>query len=322
MFINQRYNLTAYSNSNVIPSNILHLIFNYLPVAHNIIFNTGLRTQDALEECEAEILTHICKVVTHKIRKLPKCLDWPTSKWTSLFNSATKDAVIHVTQYMLFPFSVPKPLRLSLFKYHDLLKILSAYHPLSNVSQSDLFRALVVMGCSPLTKCNTCRLNFSSCPIPPLPISERRWLYKDITRKRSVLVFYAKRYRKTLESWLKQIDELRRFTVDVDSAEWTADYEMEDLVTFSDIKRRMSSVHPDLFKIMCFTMSAPAEDPTVTGILPTPTGWLSKDIKEAFHLSKNELSKLLEQGDRIINEYRRSQGLLPLQRGVQSKSTN
>jgi hypothetical protein len=307
----------------LIPEKLLEHVYNSLPILHKLIHNMvpPKVLGQYYDDCEADAISAALEAVVYQYNHDEKCVAFPRSFWTKLLITRYRDVLLEKsTKYLFLPVSIPKPLRLSLRRYSDILDTLQPYMlDYKYVSESPLYQRAIKERCLSEKNCLTeCE---HECVLKNVSETELHRLHVKVTNSLYIIGQYAERYRREYTDWIETLETLKDYRMhDIQDNEdvWMTTSDLEEDYTLEQIKTRMSEVHPDLFELMCYVFS----DENITQAnrelkLNYPRGWLSRDIKQRFiTLNEKDLKNLIEQGDNIINELRTSNGLCPFQRAV------
>jgi len=246
---------------------------------------------------------------------------WSVEEWQRRLYSRFKNAVLESAKYLLSPISLPRPVRFSMKKYVDVIAIIKKYVKTENVATSDLYKVIFEKGCTTenIGKCVECK----NCHIKILDIDDLSEINSLLTGERKSLSYYAKLYRKSYDEWIRLLESVKEFSYLHDISEETEmEISMDNLITLKRFKDKLNKVHPKLYEIYCHSICDTDTDRLNEKLeVFTPRGWLNKDIKELYDLTSPEFKQLLEEGDRVLNEFRKNEGLRPIQRKLWSEFT-
>ena len=275
------------------------------------------------EDAEADAIAGGIYYARAVLKNKPESAEWNMLEWKRRLYSRFNNAILESVRYILYPLNIPRPLRFSLKKYSDAVIIIRKYVMEDEIRNSDLYRAVMELGCSlqDICSCRSCSLGFPDCPIMGMESSDIIELHALLMGARRSLSYYAKLYRKNYKFWIKTLEALKELTVHAFTPDTQSSYDIDRVITLKRLHDRMDEEHPDLFELYCFAISDVDINKLNTNMeLHTPKGWLNRNIKDRFGLETDELKVLLEKGDRILNEFRANEGLPPIQRTIWHKS--
>lgn len=275
------------------------------------------------DDSEAEALLEGLRFIKNKLKEDPNSHKWPRDEWHRHILRRFQNAILEYSKYVYLPVVIPRPLRFSLKKYMEALRIINRYvKSLKDAAHSDLYYVLCIEGCSPLSKdCDVCKVGYRICPMSEVSGKDRKELFKILRGPTKSLEFYARWYRKTFEEWIRTLEMLRMYTVSSNIPEIPVDYDVDGSVDLKSVQNQLNSLHPDLYDIYCLSL----EDTDVTDLeseftLKTPIGWSSKQVKEKYNLSTQQYRELLLAGDTVLNTFRLNEGLQRVFRDIQKES--
>lgn len=283
--------------------------------------------QQDFEDAEADAIASGVKYAQSVLRSKPESKHWSKTEWRRRLYSRFMNAVMESARYLLYPMSIPRPLRFSLKKYSEALSIIRKYVQEDHVHSSSLYQVLFYRECN-MRKMNECKdkeceYGFVECPILGMDFEDIHRLHLLLSGNRKSLTYYGKLYRKTYRDWIRILESVKTIAA---SSLLSPDKEvfpdMDRYLVLKQLKEKMASIHPDLFEIYCYALSdVDVNKLNTTHIVQTPRGWLNRDIKDRFDIESYEFRNLLEEGDRLLNEFRSYEGLPPIQRRFWTKST-
>jgi hypothetical protein len=309
-----------------IPKNALKAYADLLPklrfITSQYLPNTS--TMDDIDDAESDALENGLRYIRAVMKKDPFSTEWTKQEWSKRLYSRFQNAVLESAKYLLSPIKLPRPLRFSMKKYVDILSILRKYIKETNIVNSDLYKAVFECYCS-LTNYKTCPYLeiCKTCHIQELDSEDLYEIQQMLVGDRKSIMYYAKLYRKTYKDWIGMLESVKEYVVRNDlPQEDRVDYDLDKLLTFKHFRECLNAIHPDLFEIYCFAISDTDTERLNSNLeIFTPRGWLGKDIKDKFNLTKDDLMTLLESGDEVLNKFRTNEGLQPIQRRLWSEFT-
>lgn len=284
-------------------------------------FPEGLNRLDR-DDSEAEALLEAIQFIKRKTEETPTTKDWPKEQWYKHIMRRVQNAILEYTKYVYLPVVVPRPLRFSLKKYADALKLINRYvRAAKDVAHSDLYYAVFKANCNLLVRCTSCTLGYEECPLRRVSYKTRKELHAILKGDRESLEFYAQWYRKTLGEWIELLEMLRTYSVSYDLPEIPIIPDLESSADVGRFHNRLVTLHPDLYEIYCSSL----EDIDLgrleeTLVIPTPRGWSNKSIKDQFGLTTEQYREMLIRGDSVLNEFRANAGLPRIRRDFQEES--
>jgi hypothetical protein len=308
-----------------LPQTVKEAIIELLPALRPLTMQylpESCGVQD-FEDAESDALLSGIYYARAMLKNKPECANWSMKEWNRRLYSRFHNAVLESVRYILYPLNIPRPLRFSLKKYSDAMSIIRKYVMEEEIKNSDLYRAVMELGCSmqDICACRSCSLGFPDCPILRMESGDIIELHALLMGARRSLSYYAKLYRKNYKFWIKTLEALKELTVHTFIPEVESSYDIDRVLTLKRLHDRMDVEHPNLFEVYCFSISDVDINKLNTNmVVHTPKGWLNRNIKDRFGLETDELKILLEKGDQILNEFRANEGLPPIQRTVWSKS--
>lgn len=303
-----------------VPAKVIRAYVELLPSVKHIVKRyvpAGASKQDR-EDAESEAVTGGLNYILDFCHRNPKhAITRTTKQWKKKIYHRLNNSVFEYAKYVTLPVVVPRPIRLSLNKYKEVETLVRSYEPKVNREfTNDLHDCLLVYGCRPGEECQECPLDYQRCPLDQLSEWDTAMLKQLMTGDTGSVQAYGRNYRKRYGEWIDTLKTIRHYRVvaRVDDAVYP---DLDKAITFKELRESMNQVDPRLFTIYC--MSFYVTDPNEleeTLSLPTPRGWLSKEICEIYRLDTTEYKILLHIGDNILNEFRKHEGLQPLQRGI------
>lgn len=312
-----------------VPRKILKIFSDLLPAIPFMVlrFVPKDRQLSDFEDCEAEALYKGFEFIKKVVVKKPASLEWPRGRWEFEIKGAFKNGIINSIQHILYPLTIPRSLMFSVKKYIDAVDIIDTYVNGESLETSDVYRVAFYTDCRivPCFKTENgydCLLNRSKCAFEYMSENDRISLARLIKGQRRSLLHYARGYRKTLSEWISLIKEYKFMAINqVIDYEQPAYIDLDKSVALIRLKNELNKYHSDLFDIYCMSLS----DTDLNGLIDQsaiefPKGWLAHQIRLKYGLDANALASLLHQGDKVINEFRKQHGFLPLQRAVSLQS--
>jgi hypothetical protein len=278
-----------------------------------------------LDDSEAEALLEAYRFVKNKLKKESNSKEWSRDEWYKHIMRRVQNAILEYSKYVYLPVVIPRPLRFSLKKYIEALRIINRYvKSARDVTHSDIYYVLCIEGCSPLAKkCKICEFGYSECPMSGISGKDRKELFMILRGPRKSLEFYAKWYRKTFEEWIRTLEMLRMYSVSSSVPDIPVDYDFVGSIDLGNARDQLNSLHPDLYGIYCLSLEdVDLQELEATSIIKTPTGWHNKQIKDSYNLSTQQYRELLLTGDSILNKLRVNEGLRGIFRDFQEESTS
>lgn len=280
--------------------------------------------QQDFEDAEADAIANSVKYAQSVLKSKPESKHWSKTEWRRRLYSRFQNAVMESARYLLYPMNIPRPLRFSLKKYSEALSIIRKYVQEEHIHNSHLYQVLFYHGCNlrKINNCPTCSLGYAECPILTMDSDDMLKIHELLSGTRKSITYYGKLYRKTYRDWVSILESVKTLAA---SSLLSPDKEvfpdMDRYLVLKQLKEKMAAVHPNLFEIYCYALSdVDVNNLNTTYIVQTPRGWLNKDIKDRFDIESYEFRSLLEEGDKLLNEYRSYEGLPPIQRRFWSKS--
>jgi hypothetical protein len=276
------------------------------------------------EDAEADALLRGIKYIRNvSTRHHDIASAWDKEEWKRRLASRFHDGVLESAKYLLYPFNLPRPIRFSLKKYSDALAVLRKYSSAINLRSSVLYRAVIVYKCSVevMQNCPICRFGRETCPLLTISNQDLHRLHSLVTRPRQSLSYYAEYYRTPYPVWVRLMETVKEFSVfPSEKQELPVTYDMDYALMLSQVSDRMQQEDPRLFDVYCDSfVDVDVVELNESLTIQFPRGWLSKSIKDYYGLSSQELQDLLKRGDDILNEFRKNEGLPPIQRGFRSE---
>jgi hypothetical protein len=275
------------------------------------------------DDSESEALLEGLRFIKNKLKEDTNSHKWPQNEWHKHIIRRFQNAILEYSKYVYLPVVIPRPLRFSLKKYMEALRIINKYvKSIKDAAHSDLYYVLCIEGCSPLSKkCKICEFGYSECPISEVSGKDRKELFAVLRGPRKSLEFYAKWYRKTFEEWIRALELLRMYSVSSNVPDIPVNYDFDGSADLRKMQSRLNALHPDLYDIYCLSM----EDLDLNHlesdlVMKTPTGWSNKRIKEQYNLSTQQYRELLLAGDTVLNTLRLNEGLHRVFRDIQKES--
>jgi hypothetical protein len=275
-----------------------------------------------LDDSESEALLEAIRFIKHKSKEEPNSKKWSRDEWYKHIMRRVQNAILEYSKYVYLPVVIPRPLRFSLKKYTEALRIINRYvKSTRDPSHSDIYYVLCVEGCSPMSKqCKICQFGYAECPLSEISGKDRRSLFMILRGPRKSLEFYAKWYRKTFEEWIRTLEMLRMYSVSNHIPEIPVDYDFIGSVDLLGLQDKLNSLHPDLYDIYCLSLEdLDLEALEETFLMKTPGGWSSKQIKDKYNLSTQQYRELLLTGDKVLNAFRVNEGLHRIFRDIQEE---
>lgn len=276
------------------------------------------------EDAEADAVANGVKYAQSMLKSNPESKLWSKTEWRRRIYSRFLNAVLESARYLLYPMNIPRPLRFSLKKYSEAISIIRKYTDEEHVHNSALYQALFYHECNlnKLNSCTGCELGMDECPVLSMELRDMLKIHELLSGARKSLTYYAKLYRKTYRDWVRMLESVKTLAA---SSLLSPDKEvfpdLDKYIVLKQLKERMTSIHPNLFEIYCYSLSdVDVNKLNVTHVVQTPRGWLNKDIKDRFGIESYEFRSLLEEGDKLLNEFRSYEGLPPIQRRFWAKS--
>jgi hypothetical protein len=276
------------------------------------------------EDAEADAIANGIKYAQRMLRTNPESKRWSKTEWRRRIYSRFLNAIVDSARYLLYPMNIPRPLRFSLKKYSEALSIIRRYVQEEHVHNSLLYRALFYHGCNleKMNACKSCELGVVECPVLSMETDDILKIHHLLSGTRKSLSYYAKLYRKSYRDWVSILESVKTLA---SSSLLSPDKEtfpdLDKYLVLKELKEKMSSVHPNLFEIYCYALSdVDINTLNITHTVQTPRGWLNKDIKDRFGIESHEFHCLLEEGDKLLNEFRAYEGLPPVQRRFWAQS--
>lgn len=272
-----------------------------------------------LDDSESEAVLAALTFIQQKLKEDPKSKNWPKPQWYKHVMRRVQNAILEYSKYVYLPVVVPRPLRFSLKKYSEALKIINRYvKALRDVTDSDEYYVIFSKGCDLLKKpCTICELNYQTCPIGEISSFDRKELHSIIRGGRKSLEFYAQWYRKTLEEWIRTLETLRTYAGSNHIPEIPIIYDLDGELELKRFQSHLDDLHPDLYAIYCSSLETTNLEELDAGAIITPRGWDNKTLKDTYNLSSQQYREMLLLGDTVLNDFRINEGLQPICRDVQ-----
>jgi hypothetical protein len=265
------------------------------------------------EDAEADAIANGVRYAQISLKSNMDSRRWSKTEWRRRLYSRFLDAVLESARYLLYPMNIPRPLRFSLKKYSEAVSIIRKYAHEEQIHSSHLYQAFFYHECNlhKVNKCRICELGLSECPILDMEASDMIKIHKLLSGARKSLTYYGKLYRKSYKDWVRILESVKSLAA---SSLLSPDKEvfpdMDKYLVLKQLKEKMVGIHPDLFEIYCHAMSdVDVNNLNVTHTVQTPRGWLNKDIKDRFGIESTEFRCLLEEGDKLLNEFRSYEGV-------------
>lgn len=261
--------------------------------------------------------------ITEELVKNPECKNWTKDQWYTHVIRRFQNAVLEYSKYVYLPVSIPRPLRFSLKKYAETIKIIAKYtRTLRHPSHSDLYYALCIEGCNPMVMtCTKCKCGLNPCPLLHLSSEDSKALYDLLLGPKKSLVFYAQWYRKGFSEWIRLLEILQMYTVSDIIPEIPISYDFDSALDLRKFERQLGDLHPSLYDIYTDSLdSLDLDELNNTLIIRTPYGWNSKQTKDRHTLTTQQYRDLLIKGDMVLNKFRVAVGLPRVFRDFQAKS--
>lgn len=275
-----------------------------------------------LDDSESEAIVAALAFITQKLKKDKKSKNWPQPYWYKHIMRRVQNAILEYSKYVYLPIVVPRPLRFSMKKYADALKIINRYvKAVRDVTDSNEYYVIFVKGCNLLQKpCVVCELNYSKCPISEISAIDRKELNSLIRGGRKSLEFYAQWYRKTLEEWIRTLETLRTYAGSNHIPEIPIIYDFDGEMELKRFQSRLDDLHPDLYAIYISSLETTHLEDLDAGAVITPRGWDNKTLKNKYDLTSQQFREMLLNGDKVLNEFRLNEGLPTICRDIQIES--
>lgn len=293
-----------------------------IPRAVRYYFPDGINRLDR-EDAEATALFEALKYIYSK-QDEPETTKWAKSVWYKHIMRRVNNAILEHAKYVFLPMVMPRPLRFSMKKYMEALKILNRYVKASkDVAHSELYTAIINDGCGITDYCDKRACEYAVCPVNQLSLLDLKELHHIIIGKNKSLEYYAQWYRKSLKEWIHILELLRTYSVSNDVPDLPVTPNTDRCVDLIRLRNRLEAIRPNLSNIYVESMEDVDLNRTEDELmLVTPRGWSTKHIKERFGLTSEEYKNLLLDGDRILNEFRVNEGLQKLHRDFQKESSS
>lgn len=277
-----------------------------------------------LEDSYSEALCEAWRFVKNKLEEDPKSQKWSVQDWYKHIMRRVQNAILEYSKYVYLPVTLPRPVRFSLKKYAESLRIINKYVKTTrNVTDSHLYRVLFEYGCDPLKSCKICNAGYEECPLNSLSTPDRKKLYDLLWGPRRSLAFYAKWYRKSFIEWVGLLETVLTFSVTTQTQETPVTYDLEASMDLHRFRHEAESIHPDLYAVYIASLdNTDISALESERVISTPKGWDNKYIKDRFGLTDQQYREMLVTGDRVLNKMRVDAGIPRIRRRIQEKSAN